>query len=189
MIRVAAVDDHPILLDGIAAHFARHAPDIRLVATADDVGTPLEQHTADDMASVVLLDLRLRDGSDVASNVRRLRATGARVLVYTGEQRPALVHRALDEGALGLVLKEDPQDRLVEAIRTAETGEIYVSSRLAHNRDRSTRQRPVVRTAVAAAGTDIPGPAARGHRTHAAHHRGHLAHPPQTGGRRLRESG
>jgi DNA-binding NarL/FixJ family response regulator len=132
-IRVAAVDDHPILLDGIAAHFARHAPDIRLVATADDVGALLEGHTGHDMASVVLLDLRLRDGSDVASNVRRLRATGARVLVFTGEQRPALVRRALDEGALGLVLKEDPQDRLVDAIRTADTGEIYVSSRLAHS--------------------------------------------------------
>ena len=133
VIRVAAVDDHPILLDGIAAHFARHAPDILLVATAEDVAALLEEDLGDDVASVVLLDLRLRDGSDVASNVRRLRATGARVLLFTGEQRPALVRRALDEGALGLVLKEDPQDRLVEAIRTADTGEMYVSSRLAHS--------------------------------------------------------
>lgn len=116
------MDDHPILLDGSAAHFARHAPDIRLVATAEDVGSLLEAGTGDDVASVVLLDLRLRDGSDVASNVRRLRATGARVLVFTGEQRPALVRRALDEGASGLVLKQDPQGRLVEAIRTADTG-------------------------------------------------------------------
>ncbi|MFC8366569.1 response regulator [Streptomyces sp. NPDC057239] len=127
------MDDHPILLEGIAAHFARHTPDIRLVATAENVGLLLDAHTGDDTASVVLLDLRLRDGSDVAANVRQLRATGARVLLFTGEQRPALVRRALDEGALGLVLKEDPQDRLVEAIRTADTGEVYVSSRLAHS--------------------------------------------------------
>ncbi|WP_162824293.1 response regulator [Peterkaempfera bronchialis] len=133
VIRVAAVDDHPILLDGIGAHFARHAPDIRLVATAEDVGALLAEDTGDGAALVVLLDLRLRDGSDIGSNVRRLRATGARVLVFTGEQRPALVRRALDAGALGLVLKEDPQDRLVEAIRTADTGEMYVSSRLAHS--------------------------------------------------------
>ncbi|MEH0548578.1 response regulator transcription factor [Streptomyces sp. B21-105] len=133
VIKVAAVDDHPVLLDGIAAHFARHGPDIRLVATAEDVDELLDTQTGDDAASVVLLDLRLRDGSDIASNVRRLRAAGARVLVYTGEQRPALVRRALDEGALGLVLKEDPPDRLVQAIRTVDTGEMYVSSRLAHS--------------------------------------------------------
>jgi len=133
VIKVAAVDDHPVLLDGIAAHFARHGPDIRLVATAEDVGALLDAQTGDDVASVVLLDLRLRDGSDIASNVRRLRAAGARVLVFTGEQRPALVRRALDQGALGLVLKEDPPDRLVQAIRTVDTGEMYVSSRLAHS--------------------------------------------------------
>ncbi|WP_217165821.1 response regulator transcription factor [Streptomyces sp. AC512_CC834] len=112
------MDDHPILLDGIAAHFARHASGIRLVATAENVGALFDELTGENTVSVVLLDLRLRDGSDVASNVRRLLAAGARVLVFTGEQRPALVRRALDEGALGLVLKEDPQDRLVEAIRT-----------------------------------------------------------------------
>jgi DNA-binding NarL/FixJ family response regulator len=132
-IRVAAVDDHPILLDGIAAYFARHAPDITLVATAEDVDTLLAEHPGDEGALVVLLDLRLRDRSDIGSNVRRLRAAGARVLVFTGEQRPALVRRALDAGALGLVLKEDPRERLVEAIHTAETGELYVSSRLAHH--------------------------------------------------------
>ncbi|MFG2566978.1 response regulator [Streptomyces sp. NPDC048567] len=133
MIRVAAVDDHPILLDGIAAHFARHAPDIVLVGTAEDVDALLAEDLGDEEALVILLDLRLRDSSDIGSNVRRLRATGARVLVFTGEQRPALVRRALDAGASGLVLKEDPQDRLVEAIRTARTGELYVSSRLAHS--------------------------------------------------------
>lgn len=136
-IRVAAVDDHPYLLYGIAAYFARHAPDIALVATAEDVDDLLTgdaeptERPVGAPAAVVLLDLRLRDHSDIGSNVRRLRATGARVLVLTGEQRPALVRRALDAGALGLVLKEDPLDRLVEAIRTAETGDMYVSSRLA----------------------------------------------------------
>ncbi|MEV7727924.1 response regulator [Streptomyces sp. NPDC101733] len=125
------MDDHPIILYGLQASFADHTPDIELVAMAEDVDTLLAQeHGAD--ASVVLLDLRLRDGSDIGENVRRVRATGARVLAYTTEQRPALIRRALDAGALGLVLKEDPQSRLAEAIRAAHAGEAYVSSRLAH---------------------------------------------------------
>ncbi|MEU3837689.1 response regulator transcription factor [Streptomyces microflavus] len=141
MIRVAAVDDHPFFLEGISAYFARQSPDIHLVATAKDVNALLHGEGSGDGAkagpgvtpvTVVLLDLRLNDGSDIADNVRQLRATGARVLVFTGEHRPALVRRALDAGALGLVLKEDPQDRLAEAIRTVETGEMFVSSRLAN---------------------------------------------------------
>ena len=60
--------------------------------------------------TVVLLDLHLGDGSDVAENVERLRARGAGVLIVTSDHRPAVVGRALDAGALGLVLKEDPED-------------------------------------------------------------------------------
>lgn len=130
-IRVAAVDDHPIILFGLRASFADHTPDIELVAMAEDVDSLLVQEHSSD-ASVVLLDLRLRDDSDIGENVRRVCATGARVLAYTTEQRPALIRRALDAGALGLVLKEDPLSRLAEAIRAVHAGEAYVSSRLAH---------------------------------------------------------
>ncbi|MFD5142310.1 response regulator [Streptomyces sp. NPDC058401] len=130
-IRVAAVDDHPIVLVGLRASLAGTTPDIALVAIAEDVDSLLAQEDGA-TASVVLLDLRLRDDSDIGENVRRLRATGARVLAYTTEQRPALIRRALDAGALGLVLKEDPQARLAEAVRAAHAGEAYVSSRLAH---------------------------------------------------------
>lgn len=158
-IAVAAVDDHPVVLLGLQAYFAEHTADIELVRVAPDVdallaglqpqssvgpsadappGTPSNPLPGElprarpVMPSVVLLDLRLRDGKAIDDNVRRLRTAGARVLVFTTEHRPAAVRRALDAGAAGLVLKEDPEARLVEAIHSVHSGEAYLSSRLAH---------------------------------------------------------
>lgn len=81
--------------------------------------------------SVVLLDLHLGDDSDIGENVRRLRDHAEGVLVVTSDHRPAVVGQALDAGALGLVLKEDPEESLVEAIWDAAQGRFAVSSRLA----------------------------------------------------------
>jgi len=130
MIIVGAVDDHPLVQRGLAAALSSADPRIRLVATGSTVFELLERWVTP--LSVVLLDLHLGDGSDIADNVVRLRrATGAGVLIVTSDHRPAVVGRALDAGALGLVLKEDPEESLVEAIWDAARGDFAVSSRLA----------------------------------------------------------
>jgi DNA-binding NarL/FixJ family response regulator len=129
MIVVGAVDDHPLIQRGMAATLAEADSRIRLVATAATVDELLARWVTP--MTVVLLDLHLGDGSDIADNVTRLRQQGAGVLIVTSDHRPAAVGRALDAGALGLVLKEDPAESLVEAIWNAANGEFAVSSRLA----------------------------------------------------------
>lgn len=129
MIIVGAVDDHPLVQRGLAATLAAADPRIRLVATASTVGDLLARWVTP--LSVVLLDLHLGDGSDIGDNVRRLREQAAGVLIVTSDHRPAVVGQALDAGALGLVLKEDPEESLVEAIWDAARGSFAVSSRLA----------------------------------------------------------
>ncbi|MEP7191346.1 MAG: response regulator transcription factor [Actinomycetota bacterium] len=127
---VAAVDDHPLILRGLQAYLAESVPCIRMTRVASTV----DELFADPggTVSVVLLDLQLGDGSIPEDNVRRIRGTGAHVVLYTSEHRSAVVRQALDAGAVGLILKEDPEARLVEAIRQARDGHFYVSSRLAH---------------------------------------------------------
>lgn len=129
MIIVGAVDDHPLIQRGLAAALAAADPQIKLVATAATVDELLARWLTP--MTVVLLDLHLGDASDVADNVERLRARGAGVLIVTSDHRPAVVGRALDAGALGLVLKEDPEESLVEAILAVSRGELAVSGRLA----------------------------------------------------------
>jgi DNA-binding NarL/FixJ family response regulator len=127
-LRVGAVDDHPALLDGIRTTLERDGPQIVLLRAA---GCVPELLAGPDGFDVVLLDLRLRDGSRPYDNVLQLRRHGCGVLVYTQGDDPALTRDALGAGALGVVLKSDPLDALAAAIRTVAAGDTVVSSELA----------------------------------------------------------
>jgi DNA-binding NarL/FixJ family response regulator len=129
-ITVAAVDDHPLILRGLQGYLVERVPCMRLTVVAATVDELLAQSLTD--VTVVLLDVNLGDGTAVEDNVRRIREVGAHVVLFTSEHRPVIVRRAFDAGAVGLILKEDPESRLVEAIRDAHTGTFHVSSRLAH---------------------------------------------------------
>ncbi|MEU9374321.1 response regulator transcription factor [Streptomyces sp. NPDC048255] len=129
-LRLAAVDDHPVVRWGLRSCLAELAPDIEWLGLQVDVASLLDSVTT--VPSVVLLDIELGNGSQVEENVARLREAGARVLLFTQDHRPAVVRRGIEAGALGLVLKEDPETELVEAVRAAHAGESYVSGRLAH---------------------------------------------------------
>jgi len=134
-LRLAAVDDHPYVLKGILWTLRELAPWITVITTAGSVAEMLDNGGA--AADVVLLDLDLGvpqadEESDPAHNVHTILQAGPQVLILTAEVRPVPVRRAVAAGAVGLVLKSDPESQLIQAIRTARTGELAVSSRLAH---------------------------------------------------------
>lgn len=128
LVRVAAIDDHAVVREGIELSLARRAPDLRLVASVDDVETFL---TLGVTADVLLLDLGLADGSS-APSIPRLTATGAKVLVYTTQEKPVPLRAAVAYGACGVLLKSDPPETLVAAVRGAARGEFCCSGPLAH---------------------------------------------------------
>lgn len=81
---------------------------------------------------VVILDLWLdRDSALSTPHVPRLRKWGARVLIYTTEERPHPLQQALAAGADGLSLKNDGVDALVSAIAQVASGQRGLSSPLA----------------------------------------------------------
>ncbi len=131
-IRVAAVDDQPIVLEGIAASVRRHAPDVEVVAIAATVDALLAGPGAD--ADVVALDLTMPrpPGQSIETDVGRLTARGAHVVVFTSEERPVPVRRAVEAGASGLILKVDPVDVVVDTIRNVAAGEFVCSTAMAH---------------------------------------------------------
>jgi len=130
ILRVGAVDDHPVVLRGLAAELAHTAADIDLVAIAANVDELLAETTDLD---VVLLDLTLHDGQDTQENIRRLLASDIQVLIYTGETKPIPIVRAVEAGALGLALKSDPVEEIAGAIRLVSTGREAYSGPLAAN--------------------------------------------------------
>ena len=100
MIRVLAVDDHPIVRDGIAKLVGTQ-PDMELVAEASDGREAIEQfrkHHAD----ITLMDLQMPNlcGID-AINAIRSEFPEARIVVLTTYAGDVQVKRALQTGAQG----------------------------------------------------------------------------------------
>ncbi|WP_234985796.1 response regulator transcription factor [Demequina sp. NBRC 110051] len=118
--RIALVEDHALMALGFRDLMAR-VDDIDLVASAATV-----DELPDEQIDLVVLDLRLADGSTPAANVAALQERGAHVLIYTGAEDRLLIQSAARSGALGLVRKSAPPDQLLEAIRTAaDGGEVF----------------------------------------------------------------
>lgn len=132
-IRLTAVDDHPVVVEGIGAILARMAPDIEWLGAACSWNS-LQQLLASFAAppDVVLFDLHLHDGSQPTDGIAWLAARGIRSVVLTSEVRPIPIREAVMAGASGVILKSDPQRRMVEVIRSAAGGDFAVSGDLAY---------------------------------------------------------
>ena len=91
-IRLGIVDDHPAIAVGVPAGLHGH---LRLADgwhVATTVGELIE---VVDQLDVVLLDIRLQDGSAPAENVRRLSERGWPVLLFTQVRQPSVVAACL----------------------------------------------------------------------------------------------
>jgi DNA-binding NarL/FixJ family response regulator len=123
-VRLGAIDDHRLLLRGVAATMET-VDDIELIATSRSVAGLLSTGATFD---VVLLDLRLADGSTPGENVASLLRRGVAVLVHTLTELPAAARAATRAGARGILERDVDEATLVDAIRTVARGETVVSS-------------------------------------------------------------
>lgn len=130
VIDIAAVDDHPIILDSVAAWVTANENDIRVVATAATVEALLAGPGRG--ADVVLLDLDLGDGTTVSDNVAAILAAGPAVLVLSASERPVAVRSAMRAGARGYALKNEQAAQIRAAIREVAAGGDWISPRLAY---------------------------------------------------------
>jgi two-component system, NarL family, response regulator DevR len=124
-IRVAIIDDHAILRQGLRAMIDRE-PDLRVVGEAASAGqaTAMMDRTH---PGVVLLDLKLTpggecDGLPLCATITQ-RHPGARVLVLTSSAEEWLILDSIRQGAKGFVLKDVDLTELVRAIRAVHRGE------------------------------------------------------------------
>lgn len=128
MTRLAIVDDHEALRDGLESLLADSGLDV--VGTAGNVAAAMDlvEHEQPDVA---LVDIRLPDGSGI-DLARMLLATRPelRIVLYTGETDAELLTEGLDSGAQGYALKSGSTDELVEAITQVAEGGTYVDPRL-----------------------------------------------------------
>jgi DNA-binding NarL/FixJ family response regulator len=121
MIRILAVDDHPLLRKGIAA-LINTEPDMKLVAEASNGEEAVESfrlHRPD----VTLMDLQLPGVNGIEAINRILgEFPDARIVVLTTYTGDVQVLRALRAGARAYILKGHVHRELLETIRAVHAG-------------------------------------------------------------------
>jgi DNA-binding NarL/FixJ family response regulator len=119
MIRVAIVEDHPAIADGLAALIAGSSG-VTVVGTARDVrsANALIDREAPD---IVLCDIRLADGADGFELVRRHRS-GPAFIILSAYWYPSYHVRAVELGAQGYLSKMATVDQIVRAVEIVAAG-------------------------------------------------------------------
>jgi DNA-binding NarL/FixJ family response regulator len=119
VIRLAIVEDHPALADGLAT-LIRGSTDVDVVGTAPDVAEAaalIERESPD----VVLCDIALAHDDDGFDLVRRFAPQPAFIML-TVASYPSYHARAVDLGAMGYLSKMATVEQILDAIRAVATG-------------------------------------------------------------------
>jgi len=121
-IRILAVDDHPLLREGIAA-LVNSQPDMKLIAEAANGREAVEQFRKH-RPEVTLMDLQMPGINSIDAMIAiRREFPQARIVVLTTYKGDANVLRALKAGARGYLPKSLLRKELLETIRTVHAGQ------------------------------------------------------------------
>jgi DNA-binding NarL/FixJ family response regulator len=125
-IRVLVADDQSMVRAGFRMLLAGEE-DIEVVAEAGN-GLEAVSQAARFHPTVVLMDIRMPELDGLEATRRILAAEGAaRVLILTTFDLDEYVYEALRAGASGFVLKDDPPEQLLAAIRVVAGGDALLS--------------------------------------------------------------
>jgi len=124
VVRLAHIDDHETVRLGFASLVAGES-DLSIVASGSSI-----TEIVDDLDSIdlVVLDIRLSDGSTIAHNLGVLLEHGARVLAFTAADSADELRDASRAGVLGIVRKSESRRVILDAVRSAARGETIVTT-------------------------------------------------------------
>ena len=125
-IRVLVADDQSMVRAGFRMLLSREQ-DIEVVAEASN-GLEAVEKAARLRPKVVLMDIRMPELDGLEATRRIIAAdAAARILILTTFDLDEYVYEALRAGASGFVLKDDPPEQLLAAVRTIAGGEALLS--------------------------------------------------------------
>ncbi len=150
LIRVAVVDDHPLLREGVAGTLRSDAG-LEVVAiggsSADAVSIAAEH-----LPDVMLLDISMPGGGIEAARAIADRFSTVKTIMLTVSEREEDVTAAMEAGAHGYVLKGVTGSDLIATVHAVHRGETYITpqfaARLLQKMRRRTADKPVHRPEV-----------------------------------------
>lgn len=129
-LTVVVIDDHPAIRDAIADTVATQ-PDMELAGVAGNAHEAFEL-VRRTRPQVAVVDISLGDahGLDLVQNLRAQHPE-LEVIVFSMYDETVYAERAIRAGARGYVMKSEPTQTVIKAVRAAARGEIYLDPRAA----------------------------------------------------------
>lgn len=124
-IRILLADDHAVLRSGLRV-LLHQEPDFEVVGEAAD-GREAVDLAAQLVPDIIVMDISMRgmDGIEAAAEIRRLKLPSRLVMLTVHDEEAYLFH-VLRLGVSGYVLKSAADSDLMEAIRTAHRGDVFL---------------------------------------------------------------
>ncbi|MFE5286795.1 response regulator [Nocardia sp. NPDC056611] len=143
MIRIAIVDDHPLIRDGVRGWCAAAEPRLEVTADHADPAAFLAATGPDrgDLDAIVL-DLQFDQRAPDLNALATICARGHRVVVYSQHTEPHLVRDCLDLGAVTYLSKTEGREHLIAALHAAAEVRPYLSPTMARAMSTDGDDRP-----------------------------------------------
>lgn len=130
MIRLLIADDHELFVQGLVYIIENLTDDVKVIGSASDGRAALEFAENNEL-DIVLMDVRMpaMDGVE-ATRLFRLLYPEVHIIMLTTFDDDDYVHRAIQHGAAGYLLKSIRPEDLIHAIRSVMSGQILFDGRL-----------------------------------------------------------
>lgn len=115
---ITVIDDHRLIAEGCRSEFQRAGLPWTVTWCKSLVDVDWSKPP-----SLIILDLRLNDGSRPSQVIGALERRGIPVVVYTSGEAPDLIREAIAAGVMAIVNKTAPLEDLIDAVRAALAGE------------------------------------------------------------------
>lgn len=123
---ILVVDDHPIIREGISK-IINQQPDLEVIGEAVG-GIDAMRFLKETMPDMAIIDISLKDSSgiDLIKEIK-LKIGPLPVLVLSMHPETLYAERVLRVGARGYIMKHEPPEKIINAIRRILQGKIYLS--------------------------------------------------------------
>ena len=125
LIKVAIVDDHPLIIDGLQAMFARY-PHIQLVGCYGS-GAALLEGLDIRLPDILLLDLQLPDNTgDKLAQLLQKKHPNLKIIVLTNFDSTFYINNMMKLGVHGYLLKSAEEGIIIKAIDQVHQGKHFI---------------------------------------------------------------
>jgi len=127
--RILLVDDHPVTRQGVSV-LLNQEHDLEVAGEADSAPaaiTFLEKQPVD--LAIIDISLKTTNGVELMKHIRVL-APDLPVLVMSMHDESIYAERAMRAGARGYIMKQEASAKVLTAVRTVLTGELYLSDKM-----------------------------------------------------------